>query len=204
MTKTEKAVTWAIRIANDPAHGYDQDNRWGPDYDCSSLVISAWQQAGVPVKTKGATYTGNMKSVFLSCGFKDVTSKVNLSTGSGMKRGDVLLNIASHTVMHIGNGQVVSASKMKIMDIMVVNPEIRAEKRSNFRVITISPGIAFSVILKILQLLILILNLSQLQEMQKSAKVRVMPINSPMQESLLPEKETLLPKKQALKFFRQL
>ena len=51
---------------------------------------------------------------------------------------------------------------------------------------------------------ILILNLSQLQEMQKSAKVRVMPINSPMQESLLPEKETLLPKKQALKFFRQL
>lgn len=111
MTKTEKAVTWAIEIANDPAHGYDQDNRWGPDYDCSSLVISAWQQAGVPVKTKGATYTGNMKSVFLSCGFKDVTSKVNLSTGSGMKRGDVLLNIASHTVMHIGNGQVVSASK---------------------------------------------------------------------------------------------
>ena len=68
MTKTEKAVTWAIEIANDPAHGYDQDNRWGPDYDCSSLVISAWQQAGVPVKTKGATYTGNMKSVFLSCG----------------------------------------------------------------------------------------------------------------------------------------
>ena len=46
MTKTEKAVTWAIEIANDPAHGYDQDNRWGPDYDCSSLVISAWQQAG--------------------------------------------------------------------------------------------------------------------------------------------------------------
>ena len=36
MTKTEKAVTWAIKIANDPAHGYDQDNRWGPDYDCSS------------------------------------------------------------------------------------------------------------------------------------------------------------------------
>ena len=29
MTKTEKAVTWAIEIANDPAHGYDQDNRWG-------------------------------------------------------------------------------------------------------------------------------------------------------------------------------
>ena len=60
MTKTEKAVTWAIEIANDPAHGYDQDNRWGPDYDCSSLVISAWQQAGVPVKTKGAFHVKNI------------------------------------------------------------------------------------------------------------------------------------------------
>lgn len=109
MTKTEKAVTWAIEIANDPAHGYDQDNRWGPDYDCSSLVISAWQQAGVPVKTKGAHNTQSMKSVFLSCGFKDVTSSVNLVNGSGMKRGDVLLNIVSHTVMHIGNGKVVAA-----------------------------------------------------------------------------------------------
>ena len=122
-----------------------------------------------------------------------------------MKRGDVLLNIASHTVMHIGNGQVVSASKNENNGYHGGKLRmIRAAKRSNFRVITISPGIAFSVILKILQLLILILNLSQLQEMQKSAKVRVMPINSPMQESLLPEKETLLPKKQALKFFRQL
>lgn len=109
MTKTEKAVTWAIEIANDPAHGYDQDNRWGPDYDCSSLVISAWQQAGVPVKTKGAYNTKSMKSVFLSCGFKDVTSSVNLDNGSGMKRGDVLLNIVSHAVMHIGNGKVVAA-----------------------------------------------------------------------------------------------
>ena len=202
MTKTEKAVTWAIEIANDPAHGYDQDNRWGPDYDCSSLVISAWQQAGVPVKTKGATYTGNMKSVFLSCGFKDVTSKVNLSTGSGMKRGDVLLNIASHTVMHIGNGQVVSASKNENNGYHGGKPGDRVEKRSNFRITTTSPGIVFSVILKILQLLIL--SHSQLLEMQKSAKVRVMPINSQMPEFPLPEKETLLLKKQGLKFFRQL
>lgn len=111
MGKIETATQWAINIANDPSHGYDQDNRWGPDYDCSSLVISAWQAAGVPVKTKGATYTGDMKNVFLSCGFSNVTSKVNLTTGSGLQRGDVLLNIQSHTVMYIGNNQIVSASK---------------------------------------------------------------------------------------------
>lgn len=109
MTKIEKAVTWALAIANDNTHGYDQQYRWGPDYDCSSLIISAWQQAGVPVKTKGAAYTGNMKSAFLACGFTDVTSRVNLRTGNGMKRGDVIINTLHHTVMYIGNGRIVAA-----------------------------------------------------------------------------------------------
>lgn len=106
----EKAVTWALQIAQDPAHGYDQTRRWGPDYDCSSLMISAWQQAGVPVKDAGASYTGNMAHVFLRCGFEDVTAEINLSTGAGLQRGDVLLNVRHHTAMSIGGGQIVHAS----------------------------------------------------------------------------------------------
>ena len=106
----EDAVEWAIGIANDDSHGYDQTNRWGPDYDCSSLVIQAWQNAGVPVKTQGASYTGNMYDAFIACGFIDVTSQVDLSSGSGVIRGDVLLNIINHTAMSIGNGQIVQAS----------------------------------------------------------------------------------------------
>lgn len=99
-----------MQVAQDPAHGYDQMKRWGPDYDCSSLMISAWQQAGVPVKTAGATYTGNMLRAFLGCGFEDVTAEVNLNTGAGLQRGDVLLNTQHHTAMSIGDGQIVHAS----------------------------------------------------------------------------------------------
>ena len=109
----DTAVQWMVGIANDNSHGYDKSNRWGPDYDCSSLVISAYERAGVPVKSKGgATYTGNMKRAFLNNGFKDVTSSVNLSTGAGMKKGDVLLNETHHTALVVtdGAGTIVHAS----------------------------------------------------------------------------------------------
>ena len=67
MNKTENAAAFMTRIANDASHGYDQLYRWGEkgDYDCSSLVITSWQNAGVPVKNEGASYTGDMYTVFL-------------------------------------------------------------------------------------------------------------------------------------------
>lgn len=112
MTKTEKAIRQMETWAKDDSHGYDQDYRWGEkgDYDCSSAIISAWENAGVPVKSKGATYTGDMRTVFLSCGFKDITNKVNVATGAGLIRGDVLLNTVHHTAMYCGNGKEVEAS----------------------------------------------------------------------------------------------
>ena len=112
MTKTEKAIKQMEDWAKDDSHGYDQDYRWGEkgDYDCSSAVIQAWQNAGVPVKSGGATYTGDMKNVFLKNGFKDITASVNRGTGTGLKRGDVLLNEAHHVAMYCGNGKEVESS----------------------------------------------------------------------------------------------
>lgn len=112
MTKTEKAIRQMETWAKDDSHGYDQDYRWDEkgDFDCSSAVIQAWQNAGVPVKSGGATYTGDMKNVFLKNGFVDVTSKVNVATGSGLLRGDVLLNEAHHVAMYCGNDKEVEAS----------------------------------------------------------------------------------------------
>ena len=110
--RIDKAINWMEDTARDDRHGYCQYHRWGEDgdYDWSSAVITAWEQAGVPVKSKGATYTGNMLSVFTANGFVDVTAQVNRSTGAGLKRGDVLLNTVHHTAMYCGDGKEVEAS----------------------------------------------------------------------------------------------
>ena len=100
MSVIEKAVAWALGIAGDSSHGYDQTSRWGPDYDCSSFVISAYKAAGLPLT---ATYTGNMKYDFLRNGFFEVTD-------GSLQRGDVLLHERNHTALYIGDGQLVHAS----------------------------------------------------------------------------------------------
>ena len=107
MGVTDTAVAWARAIAADDSHGYDQGSRWGPDYDCSSLVISAYKKAGVPLT---CTYTGNMRADMLTHGFKDVTGKIDLSTGNGLQRGDVLLHEAKHTALCIGGGKLLHAA----------------------------------------------------------------------------------------------
>ena len=110
MTVTEvrnAAVAWAKAIAADDTHGYDQSSRWGNDYDCSSLVISAFKNAGVPLT---CTYTGNMKADMLTHGFSNVTSSITLSTGKGLKKGDVLLHETYHTALYIGDGKIVHAA----------------------------------------------------------------------------------------------
>ena len=112
MRKIEAAIAQMEAWAADNSHGYDQQYRWGErgDYDCSAAVIQAWELAGVPVKSSGATYTGNMRGIFLRCGFTDVTSQIDLATGSGLQRGDVMLNYEHHTAMYCGAGQEVEAS----------------------------------------------------------------------------------------------
>ena len=112
MTIIESATSWAIGIAKDQSHGYSQAYRWGPDYDCSSLVISAYKQAGVPIDTTVVNYTGNMQNL-KKYGFKDVTKSVNFNTGNGLQRGDILWwhgsGTTGHTAIYIGNNQIVHA-----------------------------------------------------------------------------------------------
>lgn len=103
--RVESAVQFMIDVANDDSHGYSQDanRRWGnPDYDCSSLVITAFKQAGFDVGK--ATYTGNMRDVFRKAGFEVI------KFGGLLRRGDILLNDTYHTAVYLGGGQIVQAS----------------------------------------------------------------------------------------------
>lgn len=103
----ETAVKWIIDIAADNSHGYDWDNRWGPDYDCSSLVIQGFENAGFGVKSAGATYTGDMREVFVKQGFTWMPGAGN--TASELIRGDILLDEDQHVEVYIGGGQICGA-----------------------------------------------------------------------------------------------
>lgn len=102
----EKAIKWAVGIANDNSHGYDQAHRTGPDYDCSSLITTALKKAGLNI---GIGTTSTMYSQLTSAGFKNVAGSVNMGNSAGMRRGDVLLAPGQHTALYLGNGKMVHA-----------------------------------------------------------------------------------------------
>lgn len=103
----ESAVQWAINIANDPSHGYDQPTRdGGVDYDCSSLVSTAFRQAGWDIP-KPSPSTWTMRAAFEGVGFKWIAGN---PSPSQLLRGDILLDIDSHTAIYIGNNQIVEAA----------------------------------------------------------------------------------------------
>lgn len=92
-----QATQLAVQIANDPSHGYNQHARYGPDYDCSSLVSYCLQQAGFNIDPHG-TYTGNIGDKLSALGFTNVANLVNLQTGQGLEYGDIVLTVRKHHV----------------------------------------------------------------------------------------------------------
>lgn len=121
--KIERACQWAEAIAACDEHGYntcgdgnlEDPNRWGAtgDYCCSTIVITAYAQAGLPdLHALGANAAVNMAGVALGNGFTEVTGQVDWGTFAGLKRGDILLHeagSASHAAMYVGNGCIVEA-----------------------------------------------------------------------------------------------
>ncbi len=105
------ALDVAKSIAKNNRYGYSRNNRWGnPNYDCSSFVITCWERAGVPVKSKyGASFTGNMREAFVRAGFRCYRLSPNQTFH--LKKGDVLLNEGVHAAMYYGNGKIIDATE---------------------------------------------------------------------------------------------
>lgn len=72
------AALFAVSIANDDSHGYDQRFRWNEkgDYDCSSLTVESYQRQGIKIKENGGTFTGNLAQALKKCGFMEVNDMV--------------------------------------------------------------------------------------------------------------------------------
>lgn len=103
------------RMCNDASFGYSWSERWGAtketwnvdgrkvkigvgDYDCSSSTITAWKLALVGTKYEGvldaATFTGNMRSVFVGSGLFEWKPMSFLA-----EPGDLYLNESNHVAM---------------------------------------------------------------------------------------------------------
>lgn len=119
-SRAEVAAGLHCHLCEHGRHGYTQGTgRWGDgegacvveiggasyavrqgDRDCSSSVVECWRVAleGTPYEgaLDGATYTGNMRSVFVSSGLFDWHP---MGDGYVAKRGDVYLNERDHTAM---------------------------------------------------------------------------------------------------------
>jgi len=108
-----RMVETALRLAEDDTYGYSQkppSGRWGPDFDCSSLMYFIANQAGynVDIGSDNVRFTGTMLKDFEKAGFQ-ILPFANVGI-SDLKIGDILLNLALHAEVYVGNGETVAAN----------------------------------------------------------------------------------------------
>lgn len=133
--RVEKAVQWAIEIANDPKCGYSQGavnatpqnpytgSREGPDYDCSSLVyhafthggfdiISVWQKTNPKYYSRynGRQYSGDADTIWEDLQKLGGFTKYSWDeVKDNLVRGDILNIPHKHVAIYAGGGYTVEA-----------------------------------------------------------------------------------------------
>ena len=105
-SKVENYVTKMISMAEDSSIGYNQNTRYlNPNVDCSSFVYYGLVNSGTISAESGPFTTSNMGGVLLKNGFKQYPYSSGI-----LKRGDIVVNTTTHTVVYIGDGQQVGAN----------------------------------------------------------------------------------------------
>lgn len=94
MNRKEKFIATLTKICEDDTHGYDQANRWWPDFDCSSLIYWCANKAGYNVPIYQG-YTGTMVKDFTNAGWACVPFlNQDIYTIPG---GCIMLQVSNHT-----------------------------------------------------------------------------------------------------------
>ena len=101
-----KAVDWAISIANDNRYGYVSGGMGNGGYDCTQFVHAAYEAAGISLPKKGYVNNANIVEYYTQNGFKWYPGKIDVNK---LQAGDVLVNQAHHAEIYIGNNQKVGA-----------------------------------------------------------------------------------------------
>ena len=113
VNRRDRFVQELERFAENEGNGYSQkppSGRWGPDFDCSSLIYQAAANAGYPVGTGSdkVRFTGTMLKDFKDAGFQ-ILPFANVGI-SDLKIGDILLNLALHAEVYVGEGESIGAT----------------------------------------------------------------------------------------------
>lgn len=105
---SEIYVQKAEEFCADDSIGYSQANRnHNPDMDCSSFVWYSMVESGylgADALGGSAFTTYNEVGLLENNGFTDVTDSVNIESGEGLERGDILWR-QEHTEIFVGDGQ---------------------------------------------------------------------------------------------------
>lgn len=100
--KVEAMIAWAMETAADDTHGYSQNNRYGPDYDCTSFVCTALMEGGFALEHYLSTR--GMARELPALGFA-----VYRKGETEPQRGDILVELGVHAEICMGNGTCVGA-----------------------------------------------------------------------------------------------
>ena len=119
----DKAADYMEAICKDNSYGYDQSQRTTGyqsikkngvskgkgEFDCSSLVASCYNLAGLNVNVNCTT--GNLRKALLATGkFKAYEDNAHVNTSAYAKRGAVYLSEGHHVVMALGPGAKASTT----------------------------------------------------------------------------------------------
>ena len=108
-SRREGFVDLALQYADDDSHGYSQkppSGRWGPDYDCSSLLYQLAKEAGYSVETGSdkVRFTGTMLKDFEKAGFQ-ILPFANVGI-SDLEVGDII--VLSRTTIQVSLASIMS------------------------------------------------------------------------------------------------